>query len=126
MTISIYIYIYHTQRNLEEALALLLSFEKQTRVAADSRSNAKVLVTIIELCYEANQIKTLQEHLELLSKRRGHLKSAVTKMVEKACEYVDDFTNSENKLEFISCLRDVTNGKVCILVKKEKSVRNRV
>lgn len=105
---------------LEEALAILLSFEKQTRVAADSPSNAKVLVSIIEVCYDAKQIKTLEEHLELLSKRRGHLKSAIAKMVEKACEYVDDFTNVEEKLKYIECLRKVTDGKIYVEVSRAR------
>lgn len=76
-------------------------------------STGRILVCIMELCGQAGDFKLLQEHIFLLSKRRGQLKLAVTKMVQKACELVDQAPNRETKLELIETLRDVTAGKVC-------------
>lgn len=103
-----------------DALALLLSFEKQTRVAADSMSNGSTLVAIVEICFESKDITSLQEHIELLSKRRGHLKSAITKMVEKACEYVDTFSDIDEKVKYIGVLREVTDGKIYVEVPRAR------
>merc|ERR1719400_2899952 len=41
------------QGKLTEALDMLMSLEKQTRTGADTHSTARVLVTIVQLSFEA-------------------------------------------------------------------------
>lgn len=56
------------------AIESLLNYEKQVRLAADVPGTRKVVLAIIQLCYEAKAWKTLNEQILLLSKRRSQLK----------------------------------------------------
>ena len=51
------------QGNLQEALDKLLTLEKQTRLSADMASCSKVLVAIVQLCYDCQQWKLLNQQL---------------------------------------------------------------
>lgn len=94
------------------------------------------------MCFEAKKWDLINEHIILLTKKRGQLKQAsvpefhklvlhhlhqvqddpfispsclpqaVTKMVQEACTYVDKTPNMETKLKLIDTLRTVTAGKV--------------
>ncbi|XP_057311225.1 26S proteasome non-ATPase regulatory subunit 12-like [Hydractinia symbiolongicarpus] len=108
---------------LIEALEALLSLEKQTRTAADMFSTSRILVAVIKICYSNNNLDMLTEHLVVLTKRRGQLKQAVTKMVQEACTYVDDIENKENKLKLIDTLRTVTAGKIYLELERARITR---
>lgn len=75
-------------------------------------STSRVLVAIVQICYDAKNWTALNEHISLLSKRRSQLKQAVVKMVQECCRYVDEITDEEIKLKLIDTLRNVTEGKV--------------
>jgi len=67
--------LFLTQKgNVKLALEKLLSLEKQTRLAADAQSTKRVLVAIVQLCFDVGDWTTLNEHIVLLTKRRGQLK----------------------------------------------------
>ena len=68
--------------NLLGGIETLLTLEKQTRSGGDMHSTSKILVAIVQMCHEAKEWTTLNEHLILLSKKRSQLKAAVTKMVQ--------------------------------------------
>lgn len=106
--------------NLVAAIDVLLQLEKQTRSAADMHSTSKILVCIVELCFEARDWKAMQENIVMLTKRRGQLKAAVTKMVQKAMEYVEQTPDLETKLELIDTLRDVTAGKIYVEIERAR------
>ena len=74
--------------NLLGAIEMLLALEKQTRSGGDMHSTSKILVAVVQMCYEAKEWTTLNEHLILLSKKRSQLKAAVTKMVQVRCFYI--------------------------------------
>ncbi len=95
-------------------------------------STAKVAVAIIDICYDVKDFKGIVNHLQILSKKRGQLKQvwrpvplescrlahhlqAITSIVQRAVGFVDKFTDAEmeQKLELISALRTITEGKVC-------------
>ncbi|KAM3623700.1 uncharacterized protein V6R79_014648 [Siganus canaliculatus] len=59
---------------LQEAIESLLSLEKQTRTASDMVSTSRILVAVVQLCYEAKDWDALNENIMLLSKRRSQLK----------------------------------------------------
>lgn len=61
---------------------------------------------------ELKQWKKLNEHLIIMSRKRNQLKQAVTKMVQAAMKYVDEITDEQTKLNLITTLRTVTEGKV--------------
>jgi len=103
---------------LEQSLENLLSLEKQTRQGRDTPSTSKILVTIVELCHEAKDVKLLLENVKLLAKRRGQLEQAIKAMVKKAMVYLDQMEYSD-KMTLIKTLVEVTEGK--IFVEKQRA-----
>lgn len=74
---------------LDSAIESLLSLEKQMRLAADVPGTRKVVIAIIELCYEARAWKTLNEQIVLLSKRRSQLKQVrASDLIALHCGYL--------------------------------------
>ena len=59
---------------LGEALELLAGLEKQTRSGADTHSTGRVLVTIVQLCFNAQDWQQLNERIIDLVKKRSQLK----------------------------------------------------
>lgn len=45
-------------------------------------STSRILVAVVQMCYEAKDMDALNENIMLLSKRRSQLKGAVAKMVQ--------------------------------------------
>ena len=58
---------------LNEALKMLFTLEKQTRSGADTHSSGRVLVTIVQLYFEAKDWKQLNEKIVDLVKKRAQL-----------------------------------------------------
>lgn len=110
------------KKNLNEALEMLLGLEKQTRTGADMHSTAKVLVCIVQLCYEAQNWTSLNEHIVVLTKKRSQLKQAVAKMVQECCKWIAEGTlpSKEVELELIATLRTVTEGKIYVEVERAR------
>ena len=54
----------------------------------------------------------MNEHVQILSKKHGQLKQAITKMVQTVMGFLDETPNMETKLSVIETLRTVTEGKV--------------
>lgn len=68
---------------MAEAIEGLLPLEKKARVAADVKSTSRILVHIIDMCFQAKQWDTMQEYLVLLIKRRGQLKKVKKNQTKK-------------------------------------------
>lgn len=83
-----------------------------TLQGSDMVSTSRVLVAIVQICYEAKNWSVLNEHISLLAKRRSQLKQAVVKMIQECCRYVDELEDEQIKLKLIDTLRNVTEGKV--------------
>lgn len=105
---------------LKESVDILLSLEKQTRTGADMHSTARILVAVVKMCFEAKKWDFLNENIVVLTKRRGQLKQAVTKMVQEACTYLDKTPNMETKLKLIDTLRTVTAGKIYVEIERAR------
>ncbi|EDO29191.1 predicted protein [Nematostella vectensis] len=105
---------------LTESLDILLSLEKQTRTAADMHSTARILVCIVQLCFKAKDWNALNEHINLLTKRRSQLKQAVTKMIQESYMYIDQTPDMETKLKLIDTLRTVTAGKIYVEIERAR------
>jgi hypothetical protein len=121
---------------LEKAIDSLIVLEKQARVvrsqiqiqatqrsrltqqllvqAQDIHSTARILVVIVQMCKEAGNWTALNEQIQLLSKRRGQLKFAVTKLVQEAMTYLTSTPDEEHLITLIETLRAVSAGKVSI------------
>ncbi|XP_045771643.1 26S proteasome non-ATPase regulatory subunit 12 [Maniola jurtina] len=105
---------------VQEAIDQLLALEKQTRTGADMTSTARILVAIVQICYEAKNWSSLNDHIVLLSKRRSQLKQAVVKMVQECCTYVDKTPDKETKIKLIETLRTITEGKIYVEVERAR------
>ena len=97
----------------QQAIDKLLALEKQTRQASDLPSTSRLLVSIITISKESGDWSLLNEQVQLLSKKHGQLKQAITKMVQVVMGFLDETQNMEVKLSVIETLRTVTEGKVC-------------
>lgn len=56
----------------------------------------------------------------MLSKKHGQLKQAITRMVQKVMEFLDETPNLETKLLVIETLRTVTEGKIFVEVERAR------
>jgi len=102
------------QGKLNEALDMLISLEKQTRSGADTHSTARVLVTIVQLCFQAQDWNQLNEKVIELTKKRAQLKQAVAKMVAECCTFIEQAPDKPTKMKLIDTLRTVTAGKIYV------------
>ena len=55
----------------------------------DTHSTGRVLVTIVELLFEAKDWTQLNDRIQDLVKKRSQLKQAVAKMIQKCCTFLD-------------------------------------
>lgn len=110
------------QNKLDDALEMLIALEKQTRTGCDMHSTSKVLVAIVQICFEAKNWNLLNEHIILLSKKRSQLKQAVTKMVQECYAWVKDslLPSKEIELKLIETLRTITKGKIYVEVERAR------
>eukprot|EP00493_Phyllostaurus_siculus_P004062 UN04082 len=86
-------------------------------------STSRILVTVVKVCFQCAELELLNENLMVLSKRRGQLKQAVTKMVQEAYTYVDQINDIEQKLKLIDTLRTVTAGKIYVEIERARLTR---
>lgn len=100
------------QSNVQTAVEKLLTLEKQTRQASDLPSTSRLLIAIVTICKDAGDWTMLNEQVQLLSKKHGQLKQAITKMVQVVMGFLDATPNIDTKLSVIETLRTVTEGKV--------------
>ncbi|XP_078457602.1 26S proteasome non-ATPase regulatory subunit 12 [Lampetra fluviatilis] len=108
---------------LQEAIDNLLSLEKQTRTASDMVSTSRILVGIVQICFEAKDWDALNENIIIMTKRRSQLKQAVAKMVQQCCEYVEKTPDLQTKLKLIDTLRTVTAGKIYVEIERARLTR---
>jgi len=105
------------------AVESLLPLEKQTRGAADQKSNTRVLSAIVSFCGDALQWKLLNDQIVVLCKKHGFLKHAVQSMVQLAMTYVDKLAGKPEQAELIDTLRTVTEGKIFLEVERARVTR---
>eukprot|EP00249_Psilotum_nudum_P009879 c22209_g1_i1 orf=192-1652(+) len=108
---------------LDMAIEALLNLEKQMRLAADVVGTRKVVVAIVELCYEARAWKMLNDQIVLLSKRRSQLKQAVTAMVQQCMGYIDQTPDLETRIDLIKTLNTVSAGKIYVEIERARLIK---
>lgn len=109
--------------NLSAAIERLLVLEKQTRQASDLASTSRLLVAVVTICKEAGDWKLMNEHIQILSKKHGQLKQAITKMVQTVMGFLDETPDMETKLSVIETLKTVTEGKIFVEVERARITR---
>ena len=105
-----------------ETMDQLFVMEKQTRNSADLRSNARILLEIVNRLYKHKDYKQLNEDIVLLTRKRALLKQAVTEMIQQCIKFVSELEGSE-KLDLIDTIRQVTDGKIFVEVERARVTR---
>lgn len=111
------------KNDLTTAIEKLHALEKQTRQASDMNSTARVLVKICHLSREAGDYAVLSDQIQLLSKKHGQLKGAITRMVQCCIDMLDSCPSEKVKLDLIDTLRTVTDGKIYVEVERARLTR---
>uniref|UniRef100_A0A8D8UH19 26S proteasome non-ATPase regulatory subunit 12 n=1 Tax=Cacopsylla melanoneura TaxID=428564 RepID=A0A8D8UH19_9HEMI len=109
-----------SEGKFHDAIDSLLALEKQTRTGSDMVSTGRILVAMVQICFEAKNWTALNEHITMLTKRRSQLKQAVVKMIQECVTYVDKTPNKEIKVKLIETLRTVTEGKIYVEVERAR------
>lgn len=109
--------------DIQSAIEKLLPLEKQTRQASDLPSTSRLLVAIVTICKDNGDWSLLTEQTQLLSKKHGQLKQAVTKMVQVVMGFLDQTPDEDVKLSVIETLRTVTEGKIFVEVERARVTR---
>jgi len=122
--------------NLEKALTLLATLEKQCRVGNDTQSLVKVCEQTLQLCKDCNDEKALIDSLKNLSTRRSQKSKAVGALIQKAIPWVlkgedggylpIDVSNEVEKKhreELVVVLRDITDGKIFLEAERARLTR---
>ncbi|CAK9784808.1 26S proteasome non-ATPase regulatory subunit 12 [Cutaneotrichosporon oleaginosum] len=113
---------------LSEAVDRISALEKQTRNASDMSSTASLLTLLVRLCWEQNDLDTLNAQIAIMSKKHGQLKEAVVRMVDEAIPYLDILEERGEKskpkggrwLELLHTLRDTTEGKIYLELQRAR------
>ncbi|CAK9190307.1 unnamed protein product [Sphagnum troendelagicum] len=99
------------ESRLDAAIEELLKLENQMRRAADVSRTRRVVMAIVQLCYEARAWKTLNDQIHILSQRQPQLQQVVKAMVQQAAQYIDDAPDMDTRNELIETLNSVSSGK---------------
>jgi len=97
---------------VQQAIEKLSALEKQTRQSSDLPSTSRLIVAIVTICKDSGDWSLLNEQVQVLSKKHGQLKQAITKMVQVVMGFLDKAPSLDVKLSTIETLRTVTEGKV--------------
>lgn len=109
---------------LTEAIENLLAIEKQTRQAEDHVSTSKLAVAIVKMCYNAKDWAALNNYLQILTKRRGQLRTVVQEFVKEAMSYLEDLSVPQDKrMELLDTLRSITEGKMYVEIERARLTR---
>ncbi|KAG5438885.1 hypothetical protein PCANB_002215 [Pneumocystis canis] len=106
------------KQHLSSALEKISLLEKKARKASDLASTTRLLILIVQLCKNANEWTLMCEQVQLMSKRHGQLKKSIISMVQEAIKALESSPNSTIKLECITSLRAVTEGKIFLEVER--------
>jgi 26S proteasome regulatory subunit N5 len=105
---------------LEGALHNLLALEKSARLGGDAGGTTELVTAMIRLCYEAKDWQKLNETITMLAKRRAQLTQAITALVQQASKYIDELPEEAMRLQLISTLRAVSEGKLFVEVERAR------
>lgn len=111
------------QGKLHEALEGLLNLEKVARQAEDISALRASCSAILTACFNAREWKLLEEHVVLLSKRRGQLRQVIQSFVRQAMGYIDQTPDKATKVSLIKTLQTVTEGKIFVEIERARLTR---
>ena len=101
-------------KGIDEALNILINFEKKCRIDNDFTTLKEVCLHMIRLCREKSTWSQICSTLTLLSKRRAQHKTAISAIVKEGIEYIDSSPNEDSRKELIITLKDICSGKMYV------------
>jgi len=82
------------------------------RQAEDIAALRTSCAAVLTACFNAKEWTLLEEHVVLLSKRRGQLRQVIQSFVRQAMGYIEKTPDKATKVSLIKTLQTVTEGKV--------------
>jgi 26S proteasome regulatory subunit N5 len=102
------------ERGMDEALQMLLGLEKKCRISNDNLTLKEVCLHMIRLVKESGDWVKLNSILSVINKRRSQSKLAVGAIVEEAFTYIEQCPTVDIKIELITTLKEICEGKIYV------------
>jgi 26S proteasome regulatory subunit N5 len=101
-------------KGIDDAILLLLAFEKKCRINNDFHSLKETCLHIIRLCRQRNDWEKINSLLSILNKRRAQNKLTITAIVNEAMTYLDQTPTKADKIALIKTLMLICEGKIYV------------
>jgi len=108
---------------LPSTMEKMLALEKQYRLAADFVAAPRLCVAIVDVLRSCGDWDGVCEHVAALTKKRAQLKQAITSMVRRCMEFIDEAPSGKVRMKLIETLCDATSGKIFVEVEKSRLTR---
>jgi len=102
------------EKGLNEALDLLLNYEKKCRNTGDTKSLEAVCLHMVKLCKEKQDWVRLNSILELVHKRNTQAKAVIQTVTAESMKYLDVTPSEDVKVGLIKTLKDICEGKIYV------------
>lgn len=108
---------------LDRAIEILFALEKKCRLGNDILSLKKVVLAMINLCFDNGNWTKLNTTLTTISKRHQQSRHAISAVIEKSVEWIDITPDEETKLGLLTTLREITDGKIYLEAERARLTR---
>lgn len=102
------------KKDFSTILDELYQLEKKTRTGGDAISTAKILASMVKLCFNTENWNLLNEIIIVFTKKRSQLKLSIIEMIREAMSFIDKIVEKEPKLKLIDTIRIATEGKIFV------------
>lgn len=100
-------------KGLDEAITLLLNFEKKCRSNSDLTSLKAVCLHMVRMCRAKDWAK-LNSTLSIINKRRAQSKEVVMAIVNEGLTYVGETPGDDEKVSLIKTLMEICDTKIYV------------
>lgn len=108
---------------LDRAIEMLLALEKKCRLGNDISNLKDTVLAMVTLCREQNNWPKLNATCLAISKRQSQSKHAISVVVTKAMEWVEEAPDKPTKVSLLEALHTTTTGKVYVEAEHAKITR---
>lgn len=102
------------KHNFSIILDELYALEKKARIGGDAISTAKVLASMVKLCFITEKWHVLNEIILIFVKKRSQLKLSIVEMIREAMMFIDKIPDKDQQLKLIETIRTATEGKIFV------------
>jgi 26S proteasome regulatory subunit N5 len=109
---------------INRAIEILFALEKKCRLGNDILSLKKVVLAMVNLCYDKGNWEKLNTTLSTIAKRHQQSRHAISAVIEKAIEWIPSAPDKETKVAFLVVLREITDGKIYLEAERARLTRD--